>query len=257
MAQLLRDEVVLAYDQAGEGDPALVFVHGLSCHGGFWTAQLTHFAASHRVLGVDLRGHGDSDAPRQRYTITGFADDLAWICAELDVACPVVVGHSLGGLVALELSASYPGRLSAAVLIDSVLLPTGNRASTVDRLVARLRGDDPDRALHQHFSNFFGPDDSPATKAWILAEAERTPAHVTSSVWEESLDSWDDAEALARVPLLYLDAGTSNADLARAVELNPRLMIGRTVDSGHFSPLEVPDQINAMLERFLSAGVDA
>ena len=258
MAQLVRDEAALAYDQAGAGDPPLVFVHGLGCHRGFWTAQLTHFAASHRVLAVDLRGHGDSDAPRQRYTIAAFADDLAWMCAELDVARPVVVGHSLGGLVALELGASYPGQLRAAVLIDSVLLPSGERASTVDRLVAELRGDEPDRALRGYFSNLFGPYDSPATMAWILAEAARTPPHVTSSVWEESMDSWDDAGALAQaqVPLLYLDAGTPNADLDRAVELNPRLVIGRTVGSGHFSPLEVPDQINALLERFLSIGVD-
>ena len=73
------------------------------------------------------------------------------------------------------------------------------------------------------------------------------------------MDSWDDAETLARaqVPLLYLDAGTPNTDLARAGELNPRLTIGRTVGSGHFRPLEVPDQINAMLEQFLSVGIDA
>jgi pimeloyl-ACP methyl ester carboxylesterase len=71
VAQLLRDEVALAYNQAGDGDPALVLVHGLSCHRGFWTAQLTHFAASHRVLAIDLRGHGDSDTPRQHYTSGG------------------------------------------------------------------------------------------------------------------------------------------------------------------------------------------
>jgi len=73
-----------------------------------------------------------------------------------------------------------------------------------------------------------------------------------------SLDSGDDAETLARagVPPLYLDAGTPNSDLTRGGELNPRLMIGRTIGSGHFSPFEVPDQINAMLERFISVGVD-
>jgi len=61
---------------------------------------------------------------------------------------------------------------------------------------------------------------------------------VTSSVWEESLQTWDDDDALRRceVPLLYLDAGTPNADLGRAAELRPDLVIGRTIGSGHFSP---------------------
>ena len=65
--------------------------------------------------------------------------------------------------------------------------------------------------------------------------------------------SFDDEAALreCRVPLLYIDAGTPNADLARAVELCPGLMIARTIGSGHFSPLVVPEQVNAVLERFL------
>jgi hypothetical protein len=73
---------------------------------------------------------------------------------------------------------------------------------------------------------------------------------MTSSIWEESLVSWDDEAALSecRVPLLYVDAGTPNADLARAAELFPGLMIARTIGSGQFSPLEVPKQVNAVLD---------
>jgi len=54
-----------------------------------------------------------------------------------------------------------------------------------------------------------------------------------------------------RTPLLYIDAGTPNADLARAVKLCPGLMIARTIGSGHFSPLVVPEQVNAVLDCFL------
>jgi pimeloyl-ACP methyl ester carboxylesterase len=198
VARLVREGVALAYDEAGIGDPPLLFVHGLGCNRGFWGAQVRHFASRCRVLTVDLRGHGDSDAPEQRYTMRAFADDLAWMCARLGVVRPMVIGHSLGGLVALDLAAAEPRSAS-------------------------------DQAL-------------------------RTPPHVLSSVWEESIRAWDDADALrrCRVPLAYLDAGTPNADLARASELSPQLMIGRTVGSGHFSPLEVPDQITAMLERLLA-----
>ncbi|MBV9175188.1 MAG: alpha/beta hydrolase, partial [Chloroflexi bacterium] len=53
-----------------------------------------------------------------------------------------------------------------------------------------------------------------------------------------------------------LDAGTANADLVRARQLCPQLAIGRTIGSGHFSPLEVPQQVNPMLERFVTMRVD-
>lgn len=254
MARLVREGVALAYDEAGIGDPPLLFVHGLGCNRGFWGAQVRHFASRCRVLTVDLRGHGDSDAPEQRYTMRAFADDLAWMCARLGVVRPMVIGHSLGGLVALDLAAAEPRNASAAVLIDSVLLPAGDRREIVDQLVSGLRGGDAERTVRDYFAAFFGPDDDPAHTAPIIDQALRTPAHVLSSVWEESIRAWDDADALrrCRVPLAYLDAGTPNADLARASELSPQLMIGRTVGSGHFSPLEVPDQITAMLERLLA-----
>jgi pimeloyl-ACP methyl ester carboxylesterase len=253
VGRLVRDGVVLAYDDVGRGDPPLVFVHGIACHRGFWAPQVAHFVRRHRVLAVDLRGHGASDAPRQRYTMRSLAEDLMWTCAQLEISRPIVVGHSLGGLVAVEAAAAYPDKPGAAVLIDSVLLSGGDRTDAVHDLVAGLRGRNSEPTLREYFGNFFGPYDSPERRAWILNEAVRTPAYVTSSIWEESL-SWNDADALerCRVPMLYLDAGTPNADLARALRLQPDLVIGRTVGSGHFSPLEVPEQVNAMLDRFIA-----
>ncbi len=253
MPELTRDGVRLAFDDEGSGSPPLVFVHGIGSNARFWSPQVKHFRRRHRVLAVDLRGHARSDSPEQPYTIRGFADDLAWVCAELALERPVVIGHSLGGLVALELAATRSAAVAAAALIDSVLLPGADRAEVVEELIAALRGEAPAAALRAYFEHFFTQDDDSASTAWVLDEAAKTPPHVTSSIWEESLRTWDDAAALRRcgVPLLYLDAGTPNCDLGRAVQLNANLIIGRTIGSGHFSPLAVPDQVNSMLERFI------
>jgi pimeloyl-ACP methyl ester carboxylesterase len=234
-----------------------VLVHGIACHRAFMAPQVRFLRARHRVVAIDLRGHGDSDAPRQRYTIQALADDVGWICEQLDLERAVVVGHSLGGLVALQLAGARPDLIGGAVLIDSVLLAAGDRQATVDGLVADLRGPDGDRVLRDYFRRFFGPHDDPAVCEWILDQAVRTPAHVTSSIWEEASSSWDDAGALTccRSPLLYLDAGTANADLERAVRLNDSLTVGRTVGTGHFSQLISPAQVNAMLDRFLAVGL--
>lgn len=254
MARLVRDSVALVYDEAGGGSPPLVFVHGAACNRRFWDPQVRRFAVAHRVIAVDLRGHGESDAPMQPYAMRVFTDDLAWMCTQLGIEKPVVVGHSLGGMIALDFASAYPDDVGAAVLIDSLLLPSGDRPEVVRDLVKGLRGNDPDSALRGYFARLFGRDDDPALKSWIIDQAVKTRSHVTSSIWEESLVSWDDETALrsCRVPLLYLDAGTPNADLERAVELCPDLRIGRTIGCGHFSPLMAPDQVNAMLERFLS-----
>ena len=255
VVDLVRDGVVLAYEDTGSGYPPLVFVHGAACNRRFWDQQRWRFSSAHRVVTVDLRGHGESDAPLERYTVRLFADDVAWTCTELGIERPVVVGHSLGGLVALDFASAYPDRVAAAVLIDPPLLAGGDRAEVVRDLVGGLRGPDPDAAIRAYFARLlFGPYDNAAARSWILDQVVLTEAHVMSSVWGESLVSWDDEAALraCRVPLLYIDAGTPNADLARAVELCPGLMIARTIGSGHFSPLVVSEQVNAVLARFLS-----
>ena len=93
--------------------------------GRFWSQQVPRFSCAHRVVAVDLRGHGESDAPSERYTVRLFVEDLALTCTQLRVESPVVIGHSLGGLVALDFASAYPDRVAGAVLIDSPLLPGG------------------------------------------------------------------------------------------------------------------------------------
>lgn len=108
MPKLERDGVALAYDDAGSGTPPLLLVHGYACDRSAMERQSACFTTRHRVVNVDLRGHGESDKPDGVYSIPSFADDLAWLCRELGLYRPVVVGHSLGGMIALDLAARYP-----------------------------------------------------------------------------------------------------------------------------------------------------
>ena len=128
MADLERDGVVLAYEERGTGAPPIVLVHGILCDRRYLAPQLEHFSQRHRTVAIDLRGHGESGAPEQKYTIDGFADDdVVWMCGELCVDLPVVVGHSLGGIVALGVAANFPALVSGIVALDSVMVAPPGR----------------------------------------------------------------------------------------------------------------------------------
>ena len=100
--------VSLKYIDTGSGDPATVFVHGWTCSRSDWRHQIEEFAGSHRVVALDQRGHGESDKPDQDYTVDGFADDLAALIGKLGLERPVIVGHSMGGVIANSLARRRP-----------------------------------------------------------------------------------------------------------------------------------------------------
>ena len=135
----------------------MLLVHGLACDHTHLTPQLEHFSDDHRAVAVDLRGHGQSDAPQQEYTIEGFADDLAWVCARLGLENPVVVGHSLAGRICLALAASYPDLPVAIVALDSTIVPPQERLEMMRPFIESLRTPAYQEELRRFFSGFFLP----------------------------------------------------------------------------------------------------
>lgn len=121
MGQLLRDGVALAFEDVGKGAPPIVLVHDFGADRASFVPQIVHFRLRHRVVAVDLRGHGQSAGVQRGCTVAGFADDVAWLCYELGVYQPVVVGHGLGGLIGLELAARYPDLPAAIVVVGGAI----------------------------------------------------------------------------------------------------------------------------------------
>jgi len=258
MHTLSRDGVKLAYDENGRGDPPILLVHCWTCDHTFFAPQIAHFSQTHRVVAVDLRGHGASDKPRQEYTVAGFADDLAWLCGQLELRKPVVIGHSMGGNVALELAARHPDLPAAIVMLDSAIVPPEGLIEAVRALAESLKGPDYREAQRKFMADLtFLPTDNPQDKARIVDLMSAAPQHVMGNALEHHLLTWDGAAAAAAcaVPALYIGAAYPLADVARFRELCPRLVVGQTVGAGHFNNQLVPDQVNAMIERFLETTI--
>jgi pimeloyl-ACP methyl ester carboxylesterase len=250
--------VQLAYLDSGQGAPPLVLIHGWTCDHTHFAPQAEYFGRRHRVISVDLRGHGASDKPSQDYTMAGFADDVAWLCSELRVEKPVIVGHSMGGVVALEVAARHADLPSAVVALDSPLLPAADLRARVARVIEDLKGPNYVQVARDFVSNrLFIESDDAGLKARVVESMSSAPQHVMASAMEQTfLCDTEGALAALAVPALVVSAN-GPAGLARIREAYPRIRVGQTVGAGHFLQLVVPDQVNAMLERFIAVAVPA
>jgi len=254
MSFVERDGVKLFYEDRGvDGDRSpLLLVHGWTCYHGHMAAQAAHFGPGRRVVSVDLRGHGQSDVTGP-FAIEQFADDLAWLCGQIDLRRPVVVGHSMGGMIAVQLAATRPDVVRAAVALDSPFVP-GMDLSVMADTIAALQGPDYRPALDATIAAMFGPHDDPAICAEIAA-AMSSAAHEVVATAFSSIAAWDGEAAIraSTVPILTIAATPDGwADAGHLVAECPHLMTGVTVGAGHFIQVLVPDQVNAMLERFLA-----
>lgn len=249
-----------AYELHGSG-AAMVLVHGVGLSSEVWAPQISEFRADHRVLVYDTLGHGRSDPPSASATLETYLAQLEGLLDAVQISRAVVVGHSMGAIIATAFAIAHPARVGAL----AALCPVYDRASG-DRAAALERA----RSLETH-----GPASSvdATLRRWFEGETDpevRARAE-TLAGWLEAADavgyprayrvfvSADEAivgrlDALD-MPALFLaaehDPNSTPAMSRRMAEEAPR---GRCVilpNARHMVPFVSPVPVNAALRAFL------
>jgi lipase len=117
-AERVPGEVELAIWRSGSGPDPVICLHGITAQHRAFNAFARHLGPSRGVVGVDLRGRGDSAKPESGYGLEAHAGDVIRVLDHLGLQRTVIVGHSMGGFVALETALSYPERVRSLALLD-------------------------------------------------------------------------------------------------------------------------------------------
>lgn len=242
----------LVFDSAGEGDRHMLFLHGWCGNRSFFAPQFDHFASAFRVIEVDLPGHGESRAPAT-YSIDGMAADVAALGRQVGLSRAVLVGHSMGAMVALALSRQAPELVTSVILVDPPPLSRDVWKGFASSLLSGFEGSEPATARRNFVEQMFLPTDDSTRRAQIVATMCAAPDDVAIAT-TKAMAAFD-AEAILRdckVPVVVISSAVPTNGSQYLLDVNPSITLGQTVGAGHFLQLEIPEQVNIMIERFLS-----
>lgn len=247
----------LHYEDHGQGEPVLL-VHGLGSSTLDWEYQIPHLRQSRRVLAIDLRGHGRSDKPRQRYSMSLFASDVATLIEHLGLAQVHLVGISMGGMVGFQLGVDHPHLLRSLTIVNSA--PEVKARNAADWWMLAKRWSLSRLLSLQTIGKGLGRILFPyPEQAELRAKVEQRWPQNDKRAYLASLDAiigWGVREHLDRIscPTLVISADRDYTPVSLkqayvAQMVDARLLVIER--SRHATPMDQPQRFNAALDEFL------
>ncbi len=256
---LAPDGVHIDYRVFGHGEPLIVLIHGWSCDANYWRAQIDDLKSSYTVVAVNLAGHGASSRNRSNWTIEAYGADVTAVLSALPQGKVVLVGHSMGGPVALEAARLVPDRVIGIVGADAFsdigATPSATDRARADAFIANLRKDYIG-ATHEFVTKRLFPKNAdPAFVRRVADDMALAPPEVAVPSMVALIDyDYRPAVAALHVPIVDIESDLHGpTDLVRIRKLAPafrtQLMPGR----GHFLMMEDPAVFNALLREDIAA----
>ena len=238
MTTIATDWGEMAYLDSGDSGCPLLFLHGTGCDASDWMPVIERLPSEQRCIAPDFRGHGRSAVPTQPFTLADLAGDVLCLADFLGIQELVIVGHSLGGMVAMEV-ARRSSRVAGLVLLEGwTSLSSAGSAF------------DPGR--------FYGSLSKTAI-AQIQRKSEETRNRFQAEVWHdfwESVKKFDAYTYLqhASIPIYEVFGGMGRNDLTEQklrIPSNPHIRWVWIPNAGHYLPHECPVEVVEVCVRYL------
>lgn len=248
------DKVPISYGVYGKGGKTIVLIHAWSCDSRYWKYQIPYLENKYKLVVLDLAGHGHSGMDRKNYTMESFGEDVAAVVRKSCKGKVVLVGHSIGGPVAVEAAKILGGRVLGIVGVDNFTDVSYKMTDKAfDKRVGPLKKDFR-KECRKFVDYMLTPKPAKDIEEWIKSDMSSAPENValsaiinlykqfqtgyTSSVFKE-----------VRLPVIIV-----NGDL-RPINFKANkkhmLYFDSIVmkNSDHFLNLTKPDEFNPNLEK--------
>jgi pimeloyl-ACP methyl ester carboxylesterase len=247
----LPDGLEVAYVEAGKGEPALLLLHCGNCRKEIWRETIAAFAPAHRVVALDLPGHGRSGAGRKEWSIPALGADVAAAADALELGRLILVGNSLGGPVALESARRLgPKRVLGIVAVDTLHDVTQQWPEEDFNRVRDAYAQDFAKACDAHMLRLLPRDAPTATVERVKEETCGNDPDAFRGLFA-TLRAYDQAAALrdagARVRAINTTLFPTNLEANR--RHLPTFEVVLMEGVGHYPQVERPAEFQAHLRK--------
>jgi pimeloyl-ACP methyl ester carboxylesterase len=250
------DGLDIVCEVRGKGDTALVFLHGWCGDHEYWKNQAEAFAPDYRIVALDQAGHGGSGKNRKQWTTTSLAGDVESVARALGLKRVILIGHSMGGPVALMAAKRMPGTVVAVIGVDTLQnaeykMPEEARKKFVASFEKDFKG-----TMREGLGGLLHEKADPELKKWLVSRAEAQDEKMAVGLMRDM--SGLDTKVLlkeAKVPVRCINsAGGFKFFNKTAIDVNKKYADFDAVlieEVGHYPMLERPMEFNQKLREVL------
>lgn len=246
------DGVHIEYRVVGKGDPAIVLIHGWATDANYWNAQIAPLQARYTVVTIDLAGHGGSTKSRTDWSMEKYGEDVTSVLQRIPNQKLILVGHSMGGTVALEAAHTLGNRLLGIIVVDalkSVGLPPLPPAE-IQKRIAPFRTDFIGAVRKYVTEELFEKGADPLFVQKVAYDMSLEPPEVAVPSLEALLGM--DFKTLLpdiKVPVFAINSDLGPTDEARIRKSLPTFKADVIPHTSHFLMMEFPEKFNPILLR--------
>ena len=240
---------VLGVDDGGRGGLPVILLHSLAGSSAHWSGTLERLRPTQRAIALDLRGHGRSEPPKNGdYSIAGMAGDVEAVVDTLDIRKFILVGHSMGGGMALAYAGDHPDRIAGLLLVDPIgdgtQIPADEARTFLESLDASY-----DSMIQDYWSRIAGPNRT--VRERLLSDLRAMPREAVVLVLHEVM-RFDPGPALARYRGPILSVVTPSNDQAFSLHRVGKGFPHHIAEgTGHWIQLDKPEEFNRLLHDFV------
>ncbi len=241
----------------GSGNTNLLFIHNAGGSKAFYNEQKA-LTKKYRCIFIDLPGHGESPPPKiKKLTLKSSAQALFEVCVHLQIKSAVLIGLNLGGNIAWHLASMKPSFLKGTIAIDPPCFMDQAFISELKKHMAKIQSDNRLDHLKELVNNSFvqAPHESYQVALFAL---EKTDIMTLISLYEDLIKEDISTGSLIQhidTKLHVISTDANFCPIKHLQQSNPKATFSKVVNSLYWACLEVPEQVNAIIDRFIQVNI--